>query len=60
MYNTTAYAGYSILVPTLSLQPAETVRNFSALLASIEEAENASAEANETIAETLQQVTLIK
>ena len=47
-------------MPALSLQPAETVRNFSALLASIEEAENASAEANETIAETLQQVMLIK
>lgn len=48
--------GYSILVPALSLQPAEIVRNFSGLLALIEEAANDSAQANETITETLQQV----
>ena len=48
--------GYRILVPALSLQPAEIVRNFSGLLASIEEAANNSVQANETITETLQQV----
>ena len=43
-------------MPALSLEPAEIVRNFSGLLASIEEAANNSAQANETITETLQQV----
>jgi len=38
------------------MQPAEIVRNFSSLLALIEEAANYSGQANETVTETLQQV----
>lgn len=46
-------------MPALSLQPIEIVRNFSGLLATIEEAANSSVQANETVTETLQQVLYI-
>ena len=47
-------------MPALSLQPAEIVRNFSGLLASIEEAASNSVQANETVIETLQQVSTMQ
>lgn len=40
------------------MQPAEIVRNFSGLLASIQDAANISVQANETVTEILQQVLL--
>ena len=43
-------------MPALSMQPAEIVRNFSGLLASIEVAANKSMQANTTIIEIRQEV----